>query len=87
MTGVLKQAMDERADRLGGIPVDLDAITREGGRRVRRRRSAAVGVAGALAVTAIVVPFVVDRDTGAVPDDRDRWRWGRPPGCPRPSAR
>ena len=46
MTGVLKQTMDERADRLGGVPVDLDAITREGDRRVRRRRSAAACVAG-----------------------------------------
>ena len=79
MTGVLKQTMDERADRLGGVPVDLDAITREGDRRVRRRRSAAACVAGVLAVTAIMIPFVVHRGTGAAPDDRDKVAVGTAP--------
>jgi hypothetical protein len=79
MTGVLKQTMDERADRLGGIPVDLEAITREGDRRVRRRRSVTAGVAGVLVTAAIMIPFVVNRDTGGVPDDRDRVAVGTAP--------
>ena len=61
MTGVLKQTMDERADRLGGVPVDLDAITREGDRRVRRRRlgGIAAGAVLAVAVTGVALPQVL----------------------------
>lgn len=50
MTGLLKDVMTERADRLEAPAVDLDAITRAGDRTVRRRRVAGgVGVASVLA--------------------------------------
>jgi hypothetical protein len=69
MTGILKQAMDERADRLGGMPVDLDAITREGDRRVRRRRLGGIAAGAVLAVTlaGVALPQVIGGDTS---DDR-----------------
>ncbi|MET1059036.1 MAG: hypothetical protein ABWX84_05540 [Nocardioides sp.] len=66
MTGVLKQTMDERADRLGGAPVDLDAITREGDRRVRRRRlgGLAAGAVLTVAVAGVALPQVLGGGAG-----------------------
>ncbi|MDR7254469.1 hypothetical protein J2X46_003462 [Nocardioides sp. BE266] len=53
MTGLLTDLMHDRADRLDGPEVDLAAITRDGDRVVRRRRTAVVGVAAA-SVLAVV---------------------------------
>jgi hypothetical protein len=50
MTGLLTDVMHDRADRLGPPPVDLEAITRNGDRRVRHRRTALVGGITAAAV-------------------------------------
>jgi hypothetical protein len=53
MTGQLRTTMQTRADDLGPLDLDLDAIVRGGNRRLRRRRTVlAGGVAGTLAVVA-----------------------------------
>jgi hypothetical protein len=53
MTGQLRTTMQTRAEALGQPELDLDAIVRDGSRRVRRRRTVlAGGVAGTLAVVA-----------------------------------
>ena len=56
MTGQLRSTMQSRADELGDVVLDLDAIVRDGDRRLRRRRVAmATGVAGVLVVGAAVM--------------------------------
>lgn len=48
MTGLLKDVMTERADRLESPTIDLEAITRNGNQRVRRNRLAAVAATATL---------------------------------------
>lgn len=50
MTGLLKDVMTERADRLDSPAVDVDAITRAGDRTVRRLRVAGLAAGTAAAV-------------------------------------
>lgn len=70
MTGLLKDLMHERADRLDTPVLDLAAITREGDRRIRRRRLAAGAVGAAAAITvAGFAPRLVD--DGGRADDGD----------------
>ena len=52
MTGQLRTTMHTRADELGRLDLDLDAIVRDGNRRLRRRRSVMAAGAGALALVA-----------------------------------
>jgi hypothetical protein len=60
MTGQLTDLMHERADHLGAPEIDLVAITRDGERRVRRRRTAWVGaVAAAAVLAALAAPVLV----------------------------
>ena len=47
MTGQLRTAMQTRADELGRLDLDLDAIVRDGNRRLRRRRTMMATGAGA----------------------------------------
>lgn len=68
MTGLLKDLMHDRADRLAPPALDLEAIARDGERRVRRRRV----VGGVSALAAVVTlgalaPAVFDGG-----DDQDR---------------
>lgn len=57
MTGLLTDVMRERAEHLGAPHLDLAEITRDGDRRVRRRRTALVGgVAAAALVAVFTVP-------------------------------
>lgn len=64
MTGLLTELMHDRADHLDGPDLDLARITRDGDRRVRRRRTALVGgVAAAVAIGVVAVPSLTgDRD-------------------------
>lgn len=64
MTGLLTDLMHDRADHLDGPDLDLARITRDGDRRVRRRRTALVGgVAAAVAIGVVAVPSLTgDRD-------------------------
>jgi hypothetical protein len=55
MTGLLKDIMDERADRAPVPSLDLDAIIQTGDRRVRRRRVVAGGGVAAVATAVIAV--------------------------------
>lgn len=58
MTGQLRTTLHTRADDLAAWDVDLDAIVRDGGRRVRRRRTAlAGGLAGVLVVAGGIAAF------------------------------
>lgn len=54
MTGLLKDLMHEHADALAAPDLDVDAMVREGGRRVGRRRTTLVGGCAAVAVAAAV---------------------------------
>jgi hypothetical protein len=70
VTGLLKDLMHDRADRLAQPVLDLEAITRDGERRVRRRRVVG-GFSGLAAVVtlAALAPVVLDgRDAG---DDKN----------------
>lgn len=59
MTGLLTSVLHERADAAPGPDLDLDAILRDGDRRVRRHRVTtglvAAGVAGVLAASALAL--------------------------------
>lgn len=68
MTEMLKQLMHEQASAPHFDPVDLDALTRVGDRRVRRRRfgSAVAGVA-AVAVLATATTLASDREDETAP--------------------
>jgi hypothetical protein len=61
----LPTLLHDRADRATLSPVDLDAVTRDGERRVRRRRvttyAGALAVAGAVASTALLGGGATDR--------------------------
>ncbi len=60
MTGLLNDVMHDRADQLGAPELDLTEITRDGDRRVRRRRTALAGsLAAAAAVAAVAVPALL----------------------------
>lgn len=67
MTGLLKDTMRERADAQTPPPIDVDLLVRAGDRRIRRSRVttglAAAGVAGTLAVGALLGPQLVDGST------------------------
>jgi hypothetical protein len=54
MTGLLKDLMNDRADSLDAPMIDLIELTREGERRVRRRRGALAGGLVAASVLAVV---------------------------------
>lgn len=65
MTGLLKDVMTERADRLDSPAVDVEAITRTGVRRVRRRQIAvASGVAVAAIAVGVLQPWPGDNQGG-----------------------
>lgn len=69
MTGLLTDLMHERADHLGAPAIDLAGITRDGDRRIRRRRTAWVGgVAAAAVLAALAAPLLV----GGVGDEETR---------------
>jgi hypothetical protein len=70
VTGLLKDLMHDRADQLSPPVLDLEAITREGDRRVRRRHlvGGASGLAAVVALAALA-PVVLDGDGGV---DKDR---------------
>ena len=70
MTGLLKDLMHDRAERMTQPVLDLEAIARDGERRIRRRRVVG-GATGIVAVVALgaLLPIVIDRDGG---DDKDR---------------
>ncbi|TIC86639.1 hypothetical protein [Nocardioides sp. GY 10127] len=56
MTDDLRSLLHQRSEEMSPLGVDLVAVTREGGRRVRRRRVAtAVGGVAAVAVAAVAV--------------------------------
>lgn len=68
MTGQLRTTLHTRADALGQPDLDLDAIVRDGNRRLRRRRTALAGGAAALALVAAGTAFGLhDRSTTAEP--------------------
>ena len=67
MTGLLKHTLETRADELGPLPLDLDAVLREGDRRVRRRRTALIGGGAALAVAASATAYAVVARPSAPP--------------------
>ena len=72
MTGQLRTTLRDRADHLNAWDVDLDAIVRDGARRVRHRRVAlAGGVAGALAVVGGVSALAVQHLNRPAPADQD----------------
>lgn len=64
MTGLLKDVMTERADRLDSPTIDVEAITRAGDRTVRRHR-----IAGLAAGTAAAVGIGVAVQLISWPDD------------------
>ena len=69
MTGLLTDVLHDRADHLDAPDLDAAEITREGDRRVRRRRTALVGsLAAAAAVAAVVLPSLL---SGGGPPSRD----------------
>jgi hypothetical protein len=60
MNGLLSDVMNERADGLERTAIDVAGIVHEGDRRVRRRRTAALGGAAALTLAvAVAVPALV----------------------------
>lgn len=71
MTGLLTDVMHDRADHLDAPDLDLARITRDGDRRVRRRRTALVGgIAAVVAVGVVAVPSLTgDRDGGGTGRD------------------
>jgi hypothetical protein len=76
MTGQLRTTLHDRADHLTNWDVDLDAIVRDGDRRVRRRRRLAIaggiasGIAGVLAVVG-GVSTLATRDHASRPQPAD----------------
>jgi hypothetical protein len=73
MTGQLRTAMQTRADELGRLDLDLDAIVRDGNRRLRRRRTMMAAGAGALALVAAGTAFGLHgRGTTAEPSPADQ---------------
>ncbi|PUA79634.1 hypothetical protein [Nocardioides currus] len=63
MTELLKDTMDQAADSLLAPDLDVQAMVREGDRRVGRRRTAVVGAGVAAAVVAaIAVPSLLPQD-------------------------
>ena len=70
MTGMLQDLLRERADDLGAPHVDLASITRDGERRVRRRRTALLGGTAAAAVALVAGIAVVAPGAGPSPDSR-----------------
>jgi hypothetical protein len=72
MTGQLRTTLQTRTDQLDPWEVDLDAIVRQGDRRVRRRRTAvAGGLAGVLVVAGGLAAFAghIHRATPQPTDD------------------
>jgi len=71
VTGLLKDLMHDRADHLAPRAIDLEAITRNGERRIRRRRivGGASALTAAVALTALA-PVVFEG--GSDGDDRNR---------------
>lgn len=60
MTGLLKDLMHDRADNLGAPALEVDAMVRDGNRRVSRRRTMMTGgVAAAAVAAALVLPAVL----------------------------
>jgi hypothetical protein len=57
MTGQLRTTLHTRADELGPLDLDLDAIVRGGNRRLRRRRTALAAGGAALALVAAGTAF------------------------------
>ena len=70
MTGMLQDLLHDRADELGAPHVDLAAITRDGERRVRRRRTALAGGLAAAAVAVAGGVAVLGGGAGTSPDAR-----------------
>lgn len=63
MTDKLRNVLHEQAETVDFAAPDLEAIARTGGRRVRRRRGAAL--AGGVAAVAVVAGLVIARPGGA----------------------
>lgn len=73
MTGMLQDLLHERADEAGTPLVDLEAITRDGERRVRQRRTAVLGGLTAAAVSVVAGVALLGGGSGTSPDSgRDR---------------
>ena len=72
MTGQLKTTLQSRADALDGLDLDLDAIVRNGNRRLRRRLTALAAGGTALALVAAGTAFGLHgRGTTAEPAPAD----------------
>ena len=75
MTGLLTSVLHERADAAPGPDLDLDAIIRDGDRRVRRHRVTnglvAAGVAGLLAASALALTGATGGQDDLVADSPD----------------
>ncbi|WP_151082465.1 hypothetical protein [Nocardioides cynanchi] len=73
MTGQLRTTMHTRADALDRLDLDLDAIVRDGNRRLRRRRTALVAGGAALALVTAGTAFGLHgRGTTAEPMPADQ---------------
>lgn len=71
MNGILKDLMTERADQVDPPHLDLATITRDGDRRLRRRRTALVGgIAATAAAAALAAPLVTGLLPGPPPDSQ-----------------
>jgi hypothetical protein len=68
MTGLLNDVMHDRADHLDPPLVDLEAITRDGDRRVRRRRTALLGGVAAASVVLVAGSALLGAGRGSAPD-------------------
>lgn len=70
MTGILTDVMHDHADHLDPPHVDLEAIARDGDRRIRRRRTALVGGVAAAAVVVVAGSALLGgtRGSGSDPD-------------------
>jgi hypothetical protein len=66
-TDDLTRSLQEQADRIGGHPIDLDAV-RGKARGIQRRRRIAAG-AGVLAAVALIAPVAVSASGGLLGDD------------------
>lgn len=70
MTGLLQDLLHERADEVGTPHLDLDAITSDGDRRVRRRRTALLGgIAAATVAAGLAVPALLPAQDARRTDD------------------